>query len=118
MNIELSEERKQKLDKLFEKEISDYQNKIICKEKFIYLIKEKCKIMEFCYLYQTYIGHIESIRRIPTIEDFDHFIEINDKEEDNYNNKFRSRNYSHRNTRKLVKIEKIAHKKTNYKQHK
>ena len=49
---ELSETRLEELETIFEKEIKDYQNKKICRERFIYLIKDRCKLMEFCYLYK------------------------------------------------------------------
>lgn len=108
MYIELTEERKQELDKIFEKDISDYQNKIICKEKIIYLIK-KCKIMEFIYLYQKYIGDIESVRRMPeiTFSENDYIETVN---EYNIITKPKTKTYPKKNTKKLVRIENMAQK--------
>lgn len=115
---ELSEEHKIELERKYQKEITDYQNKLICKQKFIYLIK-KCNIMEFCYLYQTYIGGIEIVMEFPTIylEEINSLIETNEKELDSYNDNFRRKNFSHKNPKKLVRIEKMS-KKQNYRQHK
>ena len=70
---ELSEEHKIELERKYQKEITDYQNKLICKQKFIYLIK-KCNIMEFCYLYQTYIGGIEIVMEFLTYLEMVHGI--------------------------------------------
>lgn len=55
-NIEyVSEERKQELDTLFEKEIIDLKNNIITKEIFITYIKSKnISFMDFCYLITEY----------------------------------------------------------------
>lgn len=116
--IELTETRKKELETVFEKEIKDYQNKIICKQKFIYLIK-KCNFIEFCYLYQTYIGEIESVRRLPDITLSEHdYIETVDKANYEYNSGTKEKTYPKNNTKKLVRIEKMAQKKTYYKQYK
>ena len=105
---ELSETRKKELEIRFEKEINDYQNKIICKEKFIYSIK-KCNIMEFCYLYQTYIGKIEAIYRMPdfTLDD-NNLIETTN---DDYIAIQQFQKHSKKYIKKLVRIEKMAQKK-------
>ena len=51
----VSKERKQELDKQFEKEISDLKNNIITKEIFITYIKSKnISFMDFCYLVSEY----------------------------------------------------------------
>lgn len=115
---ELTETRKKELELMFQKEIKDYQNKIICKQKFIYLIK-RCNIMEFCYLYQTYIGEIESVRKLPDITlSENNYIETVDKTNYEYNSRTNKKSYLHKNTKKLVRIEKLAQKKTHYKQYK
>lgn len=115
---ELSEAKKIELERKYEKEIDDYQNKVICKQKFIYLIK-KCNIMEFCYLYRTYIGDIEIVIRFPDIylEEINSLIETNEKELDSYNDNIRRKNFSYKNPKKLVRIEKMS-KNKNYKQYK
>ena len=51
----VSEERKQQLDKIFEKEIIDLKNNIITKETFMIYIKSKnISFMDFCYLISEY----------------------------------------------------------------
>lgn len=51
----VSEERKQQLDKMFEKEIIDLKNNIITRETFIIYIKSKnISFMDFCYLISEY----------------------------------------------------------------
>ena len=112
--IGLTETRIQELEKELEKEIKDYQNKIICREKFIYLIK-RCSIMEFCYLYEKYIGKIESVRRMPeiTFSDNDYIETVNE-----YNNITKTITYPKKNSKKLVRIENMAQKKNYYRRHK
>lgn len=112
---ELTEIEIQELERKFHKEIVDYQNKIICKEKFIYIIK-KCNLTEFCYLYQTYIGKIEVIGRIPkfTLED-DNFIDTIETANTQYNNKGFPQKYPNKMIKKLVRIEKMVQKNIYYK---
>lgn len=53
-----------------EKEIRDFKNKKICKRKFIFYIK-KYSFIEFCYLYNTYIGITEERPKLlPSLNDF------------------------------------------------
>lgn len=112
---ELTEAKIQELETMFEKEIFDYQNKIICKQKFIYLIKEKCKIIEFCYLYQKYIGEIKSVIKIPEFSFSENdYIETVNKENE-YNNRINKKSCFQKNIKKLVRIENMAQKKTYYK---
>lgn len=108
---ELTETEMQGLERKFQKEISDYQNKIICKEKFIYIIK-KCNLIEFCYLYQTYIGKIEVIGRIPEfiLED-NNFIEAIETTNTQYNNKPLTKNHSNKMIKELIRIEKMVQKR-------
>lgn len=110
---ELSEELKQNLETLFEKEINDYLNKIICKNKFIDLIKDRCNIIEFYYLYKKYIGEIKVITRLSDIsilEDYNYLIETNDKANISYNHNLGRKMYPKKAYKKLQQIEKMAKK--------
>lgn len=53
----VSDERKQQLDKLFEKEIIDLKNNMITREIFMIQIKSKnISFMDFCYLISEYLN--------------------------------------------------------------
>ena len=106
---ELSEIEGQRIEEIFEKEINDYLNKIICKEKFIYLIKKRCNFMEFYYLYKKYIGEIKVITRLPeniNLDQYDHLIETYDKANVRYNDNLKIQKYPKKGYKKLVRIEK------------
>lgn len=107
ITIELSETRIEELELIFQKEINDYQNKIICREKFIYIIKEKCNFIEFCYLYNKYIGKPQIIW-IPNINPKDFEVLIETKDNTSYNSKIKKKNYHNKYTKKLVKIESMS----------
>jgi len=51
----ISEERRQELEEELDEVISDYKNNIICRKKFIFIIK-KYKFYEYYYLWEKYIG--------------------------------------------------------------
>lgn len=51
----ISKERRQELEEELEEVISDYKNNIICRKKFIFIIK-KYKFYEYYYLWEKYIG--------------------------------------------------------------
>lgn len=114
---ELSETEIQRIEAVFENEINDYLNKIICKDKFIYLIKEKCNFIEFYYLYKKYIGEIKVITRLPVninLDEYDYLIETDDKTNVRYNVRYNDnlkiKNYPIKRCKKLVRIEKMAKK--------
>lgn len=107
-NSKLTENKKEELERKYQKEITDYQNKIICKAKFIYLIK-KCNFMEFCYLYQTYIGHTKPVRQIPEIiSEGNVFIEEIDITNYTHDRRINKKTYSNKNIKKLARIESMS----------
>ena len=107
MNINdlVTDERKTELDKELEKEIRDLKNNKICKRKFIFYIK-KYSFIEFCYLYNTYIGITEEIHKLlPRLNDFEF---ITEPEYYDYNVSKRTMNYKIQDVKRIKRVENMA----------
>lgn len=107
----ISEDRKQELEKELEEEIFNLENKIICNEKFLYIIR-KYNFFEYCYLRGKYIGDILKIYRFPVIELTDEFIVTEDTTEvATYNYKKNMSKYHINTIKKINSIESMKNKK-------
>lgn len=104
--------RKEELEKLLEKEIHDLKNNIICKEKFIFYIKDY-SFMDFCYLLKTYIAPIKALEEkeklLPLEEDKIWFESDYNDDYDDYHNVSRSTdNYKFQDIRRIKRVENMA----------
>lgn len=113
----LSEKEKEELEIKLEKEIQEYKEKMICKQKFIYYLKKKCNFIEFCYLYSTYIGEVEAKPKLPSfnIDEIDIITDFNDY---NYDIPKKTFNYKIQNVKRIKSIENMALKGKNIKKRK
>ena len=103
----LSEKEKEELEIILEKEIQEYKEKMICKQKFIYYLKKKCNFIEFCYLYSTYIGEVEEKPKLPSLN-IDEIDIITDFKDYNYNVRKRTYNYKIKDVKRIKSIENMA----------
>jgi len=111
LDILISEERRQELEKELEEEIFNLENKIICKKKFLFIIK-KYNFRERSYLIGKYIGiTIEEYKPpVPELTD-DILITEEPIDEVTFDYSKNISKYSIHNIRKINRIESMKNKK-------
>lgn len=111
LDILISQERRQELEKELEEEIFNLENKIICKAKFLYIIR-KYKFRERCYLIAKYIGiTIEEYKLPDNIIIDDSIITEDPIDEVAFDYSKNISKYSIHNIRKINRIESMKNKK-------
>lgn len=112
LDILISEERRQEIEKELEEEIFNLANKIICKKKFLFIIK-KYSFRERCYLREKYIGNISLEEYKPPVPELTDEILITEEyiDEITYNSVINIPKYPIHTIRKINRIESMKSKK-------
>lgn len=112
LDILILEERRQKLEEELEEEIFNLENKIICKKKFLFIIK-KYNFRERCYLIGKYVRNISPEEYKPPVPELTDDILITEEpiDEVTFNYTKNISKYSIHNIRKINRIESMKNKK-------